>query len=160
RPAVNSPRKSTYSCPSASVSRAPSPRTIVSGNGGTWMTVRVFPPGMKAARSSCSRRDVGLRSTYRASAAARSTWSAYVFEPREPDSRRDPERAKDRSGQRAGVDSDDGSAARGGIVPARTHERAVHAAAACPRQGRAAGHEDAARRELRAAAADDAAVEP
>ena len=29
------------------------------------MTERVLPPGMTSARSSCSRRDSGLRSTYR-----------------------------------------------------------------------------------------------
>ena len=32
-------------------------------NGGWWIVVRVFPPGMKRARSSCSRRDSGCAST-------------------------------------------------------------------------------------------------
>ena len=60
-PAVNSLRKSTYSCPSRSHSRAPSPRTIVSGNGSTWIAERVLPPGIAAQASRCCARLFGLR---------------------------------------------------------------------------------------------------
>ena len=42
---------------------APSPRTIVSGNGGWWITERVFPPGKDWERRSCCRLDTGFRST-------------------------------------------------------------------------------------------------
>jgi len=37
-------------------------KVMVSGNGGTWITERVFPPGITSARSSCLLRDSGLRS--------------------------------------------------------------------------------------------------
>ena len=42
--------------------RAPSPRTIVSGKGGWWIVVRVFPPGITRARASWNRRDSGFDS--------------------------------------------------------------------------------------------------
>ena len=45
-PAVYSPSTSMYSCPSASHSRQPSPRTTVSGNGALCSVVRVLPPGI------------------------------------------------------------------------------------------------------------------
>src|SRR5438045_2899544 len=69
-PAVNSLRKSTYSCPSMSHSRAPSPRAIVNGNGSTWIAERVLPPGIAAQASWCCARLFGLRSRYRPSASA------------------------------------------------------------------------------------------
>jgi len=68
-PAVNSLRKSTYSCPSRSHSRAPSPRTIVNGNGSTWIAERVLPPGIALHAVRCWARLLELRARYCSSAS-------------------------------------------------------------------------------------------
>jgi hypothetical protein len=62
--AVHSPTKSRYTWPSASVRRAPSPRTIVSGNGSWRMIVRVFRPAATppAVRAAAATRDCARRS--------------------------------------------------------------------------------------------------
>src|SRR5215469_7796084 len=59
-----------YSCPSRSHSRSPSPRTIVNGNGSTWIAERVLPPGITAHASRCRAKLFGLRARYCSSASA------------------------------------------------------------------------------------------
>src|SRR5437667_1266964 len=87
-PAVNSDRKSTYSWPSRSHRREPSPRTMVKGNGSTKIAERVLPPGSAAQASVYCPRLFGLRARYcscaSASAAAMSIlagWGVLIGAP-------------------------------------------------------------------------------